>query len=510
MSGELFLTIDIGTAGCKASLFDAQGVVVAAAYEEYPLIQPRPDWAEQDPRTWWRAVLGTVGRLPERQRVCAVSVTSQREGLVPVAEGGEPLSNCILWMDKRTVGQCALIRQRFDERRLFEITGLRLDPAFSLAKLLWIREHQPDTYRAARCFLQAADYILAQLTGELVTEHSIASRTMLLDVRRRAWSAEILAAFQVDAGCLPRLLEPGTAFGTVRADVAAALGLPPGTPVVTGGGDQQCNALGAGAVARGSAAVGIGTASAPSVTIDEPVFDPDLRVPCCCAALPGKWELEPPIWTTGALLRWFRDQFGAAEVAAAAARGVDPYELLTAEAATVGPGCDGLVALPYFMGAGAPNWNPSARGVLFGLSLGHTRAHVIRALLESVAYELLLNVEAIEGLGWELDTLYLTGGGARSQLWQEIMCDVSGRRVVLPATEGTPSLGAAILAAVGVGMYADVQAAAAAMTQERRTLEPDAARQALYRRHYEVYREVYRGLGPAYRLLSELGGADPA
>jgi len=504
MTDGLILAIDLGTTGCKATLFDPQGQVAGTAYEEYPIIHPRPDWAEQDPHTWWQAVCRTVTRLPERSRVIAVSVTSQREGLVPVDASGQPLSNCIIWMDKRTIVQCETIRQAINERALFGITGLRLDPAFSLAKLLWIREHQPEVYARAHKFLQAGDYLLARLSGRFASEHSIASRTMLLDIRRRAWSADLVGRFGISEALLPDLFEPGTALGPLRPSAAAELGLPASALVVTGGGDQQTNAIGAGAVRSGSASVGIGTATAPSVTIDEPIFDPQLRVPCCCAAIPGKWEFEPPLWTTGVLLRWFRDQFGAGEVDAARARGVDPYELLTAEAAEAPAGSDGLITLPYFMGAGAPYWNAHARGVLFGLSLGHTRAHVIRSLLEAVAYEILLNLEAIEALGWPLDSLYLTGGGARSALWQEIIADVTGKRVLLPATEGTPSLGAAVLAAVAVGLYPDVLTAAAAMTRTSRELEPNRAHRELYRQYYAVYREAYQGLVPAFRLLSQV------
>lgn len=504
MSAELILTVDLGTTGCKALLFDKGGQIVASAYEEYGILHPRPDWAEQDPRAWWHAVCRTIGRLAERGRTIAVSVTSQREGIVPVDESGHPLSNCIIWMDKRSIPQCDVISEKMDESVLFGITGLRLDPAFSLTKLLWIRQHQPHIYSAAHKFLQAEDYILAQLSGEFVTEHSIASRTMLLDVRQRRWSEDIMNCFDIDAALLPRLLEPGTPLGTLRGEVADGLGLPREAVVVTGGGDQQCNAVGAGAVERGSASVGVGTATAPSVTIDTPIFDPRMRVPCCCAAVPEKWEFEPPIWTTGALLRWFRDEFGREEITVANERGVDPYEVLTGEAATVPPGAEGLIALPYFMGAGAPHWNPLAKGAFLGLSLGHTRAHVIRSLMEAVAYEVLVNVESIEELGWPLDTLYMTGGGSRSTLWQEILCDVTGKRVVLPSTGDTPSLGAAVLAAAGVGLHSSVHEAAEAMTRARGEHEPNSERHALYRDYYGVYREAYRGLTPAYHLLNEI------
>jgi len=288
-------------------------------------------------------------------------------------------------MDKRTVAQCETIRTKISEERLFQITGLRLDPAFSLAKLLWIRQYQPAIYGRTHVLLQAGDYIAARLTGQFVTEQSIASRTMLLDVDRRCWSQELLDAFEIDVARLPHLLEPGTALGPILPQVAAALDLPVNALVVSGGGDQQCNAIGAGAVAPRSASIGIGAATAPSITIDRPILDPQMRIPCCCAAVPGRWELEPPIWTTGALLRWFRDQMGAEAVAAANRQKIDPYEVLTAEAAGVPLGSDGLVTLPYFVGAGAPAWDLLARGVLFGLSLSHTRAHVIRSLSSKAA-----------------------------------------------------------------------------------------------------------------------------
>jgi len=274
--------------------------------------------------------------------------------------------------------------------------------------------------------------------------------------------------------------------------------------VIAGGGDQQCAALGVGAITPDIVSIGLGTASALSITLDKPILDERMEIPCCCAAAPGKWEFEPPIWTTGALLRWFRDNLGTKEIEEARKRGIDPYEVMTKEAESVPPGAEGLITLPYFMGAGAPNWNSQARGAIIGLTLGHNRAHIIRSLMESVAYEISLNIEAIEELGNEIKEIALSGGGSRSTLWQKIICDVTGKEINLPSIEDAPSLGVAMLASVGVGLYPDLKTAGENMTSVRGKVYPDEDRRKGYNRLLKVYKTAYSGLLDTFSKFNQL------
>ncbi len=498
----LLLNLDLGTTNCKAVVFTAEGVQVTAISREHPTYHPRPDWAEQDPAEWWKAALAViteaVSRTQEQGRLVAMTVTSQREGIVPVGPGCEPLSHCIIWMDKRTGPQAEELERRLGRERVHLLTGLRIDPAFSAAKILWIARNQPEAFAAAEKFLQPGDFLLAKLSGKYVTDQSISSRTMLMNVRERKWEPELLEAVGLTASRMPDLVAPGTPIGPVLAVIAQVTGLPSDCLVCAGAGDQQAGALGAGAISQDIVACSIGTASVIAVTTPQPILDDSQTMICGCSAIPGKWLLEPALWTTGSVLRWFRDELACPEVAEARLRGVDPYEVITELAASVPPGAEGVKVIPHFMGAGSPHWVPEARGVVFGLSLGHTRAHLARAIMEGVAFELVANLELARKLGIRTREVRMLGGGAYSPLWRQILASAAGLPVALPGTAEAVSLGGAILGATAAGLYGAVEEAAAAMGKVQETTQPDPAQQAVYKREFAVYMDLMRTLTPAF------------
>ena len=389
---DLISVIDAGTGSIRNTIYDLSGNVVDVRKNDNPLIHPQPGWAEQDTAAWWSMVKDQFLDLdqPTRDQITAITVTSQREGIVPVDEDFLPLSNMIIWLDGRTIREGDEIVEKLGEQEIYDITGLVANPVWSLSKILWIRKHWKDIYRKAYKFLQAEDYLLSRLTRRAVSELSIASRTCMLDVAKRKWSDRILETFDIDKNKLPELLEPGSLVGTIPGDIAQELGLPDGVRVFTGAGDQQAAALGVGALEEGMVSIGIGTSSALSMTLDQPVWPKQHKIILNCAALPGKWEYEPPIWNTGGLIKWFVENILDED---------QSYERLLGDIGSVPAGSDGIIAIPYFSGAGSPRWNPGLKGGFYGLGLHHNRLHMLRSLMESIAFEIKFNIESIRSSG---------------------------------------------------------------------------------------------------------------
>ncbi len=419
---DLISVIDAGTGSIRNTIYDFSGNVVDVRKNENPLIHPQPGWAEQDTAAWWTMIKDQFLDLdwPARDQITAITVTSQREGIVPVDEDFLPLSNMIIWLDGRTVREGEEIVEKLGEQEIYDITGLVANPVWSLSKILWIRKHRKDIFQKAYKFLQAEDYLLARLTRKAVSELSIASRTCMLDVAKRKWSDRILETFDIDKNKLPELLEPGSLVGTIPGDIAQELGLPDGVRVFTGAGDQQAAALGVGALEEGMVSIGIGTSSALSMTLDQPVRPKQHKIILNCAAIPGKWEYEPPIWNTGGLIKWFVENILDKD---------QSYEDLFEGIGSVPPGGDGIIALPYFSGAGSPRWNPGLRGGFYGLGLHHNRLHMLRSLMESIAYEIKFNIESIRSSGIELKKVILSGGASKNRPLCQIISDVLQEKV---------------------------------------------------------------------------------
>ena len=508
MDSPLLLGIDIGTSGSKALLIDAAGQVLATATEGYPMATPRPLWAEQDPADWWAATVAAVRRVlategVRAQQVVGVGLTGQMHGLVLLDGEGCVLRPCIMWNDQRTGPQCAAITAQVGAARLLELIANPVLPGFTAPKIVWVREHEPDVYGRIAQVLLPKDYVRYRMTGVYATEVSDASGTALLDVQHRRWSAEMLAALDIPAAWLPPCHESPEISARLSATAAADLGLLPGTPVVGGGGDQAAGAVGSGIIGQGVVSVTLGTSGVVFAATEGFVLEPQGRLHAFCHAAPGQWHLMGVMLSAAGSLRWYRDALGGPARAQAAATGADVYDLLTAEAATAPPGAEGLLFLPYLMGERTPYPDPDARGVFFGLTLRHGAPHLVRAVLEGVAYGLRDSLELMRAQGLQITQVRAAGGGAASPLWRQILADVFDSEIVLTnVTEGAP-FGAALLAGVGAGLYAGVAEACAATIRLTDRVAPGPAR-AVYADYYPIYRSLYPALAGTFPQVREV------
>ena len=496
---EIVLAVDAGTTGVRSMFFDKSGNVLGRAYSEYESFFPSPSWVEQDAESWWikscetiKKSLSETGLNPEH--VIGISVTNQRETIVPIGENGDPLRKAIVWQDRRTVPQCNWIEKAFTQDAVYSITGLTVDPYFSAPKILWIKENEASTFKKTHKFLLVHDYLIYRLSDELVTDFSNASRTMLFDVRQAVWSERILDEFGIPAKKLPDAVASGTKVGELTTKASKATGLKEGTPVVTGGGDQQCAALGVGVVKEGRLKSTTGTGTfilAHSKTVR---LDPGRRVLCSRHVVPDSFVVEASMFTTGSALKWFRDNLGTEEKMIADDRGVDPYDVITEEADKIPAGSEGVIHIPHFVGAGAPNWNPHSRGIFAGLALGHTRAHIIRAILEGVSYEIRTNVEVMRELGLPSQEVRVTGGAARSETWMQIQANILRMPVIRTQMEEATAVGVAILAFQGIGVFKSVARAAEEMVKTLPPLSPTKETLAVYQKGYKKFKDLYAAI----------------
>ncbi|TET58281.1 MAG: hypothetical protein E3J52_08895 [Promethearchaeota archaeon] len=487
--------LDLGTTGCRTFIFDLAGTIIASDYQEWQSFYPSPSFVEQDANIWWHSIKTTIDRAIKKSgidktEIVSLSVTNQRETIVPVDIDGNPLYNALVWQDRRTVDQVEFIKSKIGINKIYETTGLTIDPYFSATKILWFKDEKPEIYQKTHKFLLVSDFIIHKLTGKFITDYSNASRTMLFDIKNLKYSEEIASEIEIDLDKMPDALESGVDIGEIVSEETL---FDKKTLVVTGAGDQQSAALGVGVVSPGKIKCTTGTGSFILAYLSQPKFDPEKRVLCSCHAVPGTWVQEASIFTTGAVLRWFRDQIGNAECVAAQ-EGQDPYDLMIAEAEKSSIGANGLLLIPHFVGSGAPHWNPLARGIIFGLALGHERKDLYRAVLEGAAYEIRKNIEVFKELGIEPKELMLTGGGSRSDFWNQIYADVLGITCVRNVIEESTSLGAAILAASGAGIFPDIAKAAENLckidTKWISNDERHASYEKLYHFSYEMYEYI--------------------
>jgi len=500
---EYVIGCDVGSQGTKAALLALDGTLAGEASASYAIDYPHPLWAEQPVSRWIDALTTAVGRLlattgvrPEQVR--ALGLATQVDGVVPIDAAGQPLRPAIIWMDRRASDQCDAARRAIDGAHAFQLTGLNLDASHVAPKIRWIAEHQPEIYARAAYFLLPGSYMAYYLTGEIAVDHSNASSTLLMDVRSRSWSPEMCALFGIEADRLGPIAAATAPLGTLRPAVAAALGLRPETLVVVGCGDEHAACLGAGVVRPGLAGDIAGTAEPVCAASQQPSFDPSGLVETHCHADPDLWLLENPGFVSGGNMRWYRDNFSPQEISAAAERGVSAYALLDAQAAQIAPGAEGVIFLPCLMGAMAPTWNESARGAFFGFTLAHTRDHFTRAVLEGSAYAVRDITDQMQTIGLELKELRVVGGGARSRLWNQIKADVTGLLVTVPQTTETTALGGALLALVGIGAYDTLAQACDRVVRIGDQFEPQPRAQVAYAELYQLYRQVYFSLLPAF------------
>ncbi|MBW3628661.1 MAG: xylulokinase [Gemmatimonadetes bacterium] len=490
MSESLFLGLDVGTSGVKALLVGADGEVVGAATAPLTMETPRVGWAEQDPEAWWAASVAALREVlgdGRAARVAGIGISGQMHSSVFLDRAGEVIRPALLWCDGRTTAECREITQSVGgEERLRDLASNPALEGFTLPKVLWLRNHEPEAFERLATVLLAKDYVRYRLTGALATEPSDASATLMYDTAGLRWSEEIMSAVGLPMSILPDVGGSSEVLGRVTADAAALTGLPAGTPVVGGGADNACGAAGVGAVSPGEAVASWGTSGTVLAPIAQPLVDPGLRAHTFCHVAPGVWYLMGVVLSAGAAFAWHRDQLALDALSAG-----DASLRLNDEAATIAPGADGVTFLPYLQGERTPHRDASARGAFIGLSLAHTRAHLTRAVLEGVCFALRDSVSILQQLEVAPDHLLLTGGGARSPFVRKLQADVYGLPVATVNREEGPAYGAALLAAVGAGAYPDLAAAAQATLTRSAMEQPDPAAHRAYQAPYARFRAAY-------------------
>ena len=489
------LGIDIGTGGTRALIIDKSGKVISSATEEHePFASPQIGWAEQQPEDWWRATgvavrkaLGNAGIGGDA--IACVGFSGQMHGAVMLDDSDAVVRPALIWCDVRTEKQCVDFTAKVGAERLIQLTCNPALPNFTLTKFLWVRENEPKNWRRVKSVMLPKDYVRFRLTGDRAIDMADASGTLLLDVAHRRWSKEILQAAEMDESLLPKLYESPDVCGQVSAAGAAATGLKAGTPVVAGAGDQAAGATGMGIVMPGAVSATIGTSGVVFAATDRPALDAKGRLHTFCHAVPGRWHVMGVTQAAGLSLRWFRDRFGAG-----ADDGRDPYERLTAEAGKVPVGSDGLLWAPYLMGERTPHLDPNARGALIGLTASHTRGHVVRAILEGVAFSLRDSFTLFSEMKVPVTRIRLGGGGARSPLWRQIQADVYGHEVEIVEAEEGAAYGAAILAGVGAKVWSSVDAACNEMVRVATRVGPQPAAVKELNSSYAAFRRMYPAL----------------
>ena len=493
------LGLDVSTTGAKALLIDGNGVVVSSATNPLALSTPRPLWSEQNPADWWdgiaasiRAALAEAGA--DGEDIAAIGLTGQMHGLVLLDAADEALRPAILWNDQRTGAQCDEIRARVGKERLIQITGNDALTGFTAPKILWVQENEPEVFARTRHILLPKDYIRLRLTGEYGMDRAGGSGTQLFDLKARSWSSEIVEALEIPAEWLPPTYEGPEVTGWVTAVAAAATGLKAGTPVVGGGGDQAAQAVGVGAVEPGIVALTLGTSGVVFAATDAPLVQPEGRLHAFCHAAPNKWHFMGVMLSAAGSLQWYRDQL---------VPGIDFSDLVN-EAAAAPPGSEGLFFLPYLTGERTPHPDPLARGGWIGLTVRHTRPHLTRSVLEGVAFGIKDSFTLIQeaGLG-EIRQVRISGGGAKSPLWRQIMADVLGAELVTVNTTEGAAFGAALLAAVGAGLFESVTAACEATIQLTGSTQP-GDQSDVYPPYYARYRALYPALQAEFQAIGAL------
>ena len=489
------LGIDVGTGGTRAVIVDQTGRIVASATEEHALFaSPQIGWAEQDPEDWWRACAIAVrkalaGAGLRAEQIACVGFSGQMHGAVMLDGTDQVVRPALIWCDLRSEKQCRDLTERIGQEKLIRLTCNPALPNFTLTKFLWVRENEPQNWKRVRSVMLPKDYVRFRLTGERATDMADASGTLLLDVANRRWSKEVLEAAGIDESLLPRLFESPEVCGKISAAGAEATGLHPGTPVVAGAGDQAAGAVGMGIASSGAVSATIGTSGVVFAATDRPALDAKGRLHTFCHAIPGRWHVMGVTQAAGLSLRWFRDTFGAGVGSEKDKR--DPYELLTAEAAAAPPGSDGLLWAPYLMGERTPHLDPNARAALIGLTASHHRGHVVRAILEGVAFSLRDSFTLFSQMEVPVTNIRLGGGGARSPLWRQIQADVYGHEVELLEAEEGAAYGAAILAGVGANVWKSVDAACSEVVRVAQRVAPQAAAVQRMNASYAAYRRMY-------------------
>ena len=497
MAKDMLLGIDIGTSGCKIALFSRDGSVICSVTEEYQVYYPAPGFVEQEPGEWWDAVCrGTRKLLQENiidpADIAGVGVDGQSWAAIAVDEKGDVLTRNPIWMDTRSEAICRHLNEAVGEDRIFALSGNPLKPQYTTGKILWYKQNKPDIYKKINKILQSNSYIVYRMTGVMSQDVSQGYGIHCFDMRKGCWDKEMCTSLGINPGILPDIAACHEVVGTVSESAASSMGLSVGTPVVAGGLDAACGTLGAGVLEPGQTQEQGGQAGGMSICLKDYCADP--RLILSYHVVPDRWLLQGGTTGGGGAIRWFHEQFGSEERHLAKETGGSSLALLDKLAEAVPAGSDGVVFLPYMAGERSPIWDEKAKGVFYGLDYSKTKAHMTRAVMEGVAYSVRHNIEVAAGAGAAVGTMRAMGGAANSTFWTQLKADITGKPIEVPASDTATTLGAAILAGVGVGVYRDFTDAVAQTVKVRRRYEPSNANKQEYDNGYDTYLALYSAL----------------
>lgn len=492
--------IDIGTSACKVALFDGEGNALAASSEEYEVYSPHPGWSEQDPREWWKAVCKAINMVlykagDKARNIVGIGIDGQSWSAIAVDRHGEVLTNTPIWRDTRASDICEKLNEQIGKEHIFELAGNVLQPAYTTAKILWYQQNLPDVYKKTYKILQSNSFIAWKLTGNMTQDNSQGYGLHCFDMRRGQWDGEMCRLLGINESLLPNIFTSDEIIGTVTEHAARETGLKAGIPVVAGGLDAACGALGAGVIYPGDTQEQGGQAGGMSICMDQ--YLSDERLILSQHVVPGLWLLQGGTTGGGGVMRWLEQEFADYERAESIRCGKSSLELFDERAEIVAPGSDGVLFLPYMAGERSPIWNSYAKGVYYGLDFGKTKGHLIRAAVEGVALSLKHNLDIAEKAGAKVEVLRSIGGSANSFLWTQIKADVTGKKVEVPASDTATTRGAAMLAGVGVNLYENYEKAIKKTVKNVRFHSPDKTNQKVYEKRYKDYLKLYE-------LLEEL------
>lgn len=497
MLGKYILSIDIGTSACKVAVFNRKGEVIASVNEGYPVYYPHPGYVEQKPDEWWAAACKGIRRVMEKGAIAAgeiagVGVDGQSWSAIAIDKEGSVLFNNPIWMDTRAKDICSRLNKEIGAEKIFSVAGNPMQPSYTTPKILWYQETYPEQYKKIDKVLQSNSFIVYRMTNKTSQEKSQGYGLHCFHLEKGIWDADMARTLGIPQKFLPDIYDCHDVVGTVSAQCAAQTGLLEGTPVVAGGLDAACGTLGAGVYANGQTQEQGGQAGGMSICTKEYTASPNLI--CSYHVIPNLWLLQGGTTGGGGALRWFEGIFGEYERELAKKTGGNSFALLDELAAGIAPGSDGMIFLPYLAGERSPIWDPNAKGVYYGIDFNKTKGHFVRSLLEGVGFSLLHNIEEAEKVGAYADVLRAMGGAANSKVWTQIKADITGRRIEVPSSDTATTLGAAILAGVGIGWYQNYEEAVLETVQVTRVHEPDLEKHEQYKKQYQRYRSLYEDL----------------
>lgn len=494
---QYLLGIDIGTSACKIAVFDRNGQVIAAANGDYPVYYPQPGWAEQNPEKWWSAVCTAIRQVLDKGRIMpeeiqGVGIDGQSWAAIAVDREGKVLTNTPIWMDTRAADICQELNEKVGSDKIFALSGNSLQPSYTTAKIIWYQRNLPEVYKNTYKILQSNSYIAFKLTGEMTQDMSQGYGVHCFDMHKGTWDEEMCESLGISMELLPPIHACHEVIGTVNEKATGECGLCVGTPVVAGGLDAACGTLGAGVIHPGETQEQGGQAGGMSICTGEYIADE--RLILGYHVVPGLWLLQGGTTGGGGVMRWLDQQFGDYERETGKKSGKSSLDLFNDMAEKVTPGSDGVVFLPYMSGERSPIWDPDAKGIYYGLDFSKTKAHFIRSAMEGVAYSLKHNLDAAKEAGADVRVLKAMGGSANSRLWTQIKSDITGKPIVVPSSDTATTLGAVILAGVGVGMYESFEEAVALTVEDKRSHKPNLENAEVYEKNYQIYLELYHNL----------------